>query len=87
VAEGDGGGDVGDGRASVGVGVGATVAGAADVAGGVTDTGVQPAINTIATAQKRTDHALTVVSLTESLRCVDKPYKQTAFLYADRTAN
>jgi hypothetical protein len=61
VAEGDGGGDVGDGRASVEVGVGAAVLATWDVAGGVTDTGVQPAMTTIATAQKRTDHALMII--------------------------
>jgi len=51
--EGVGGAVVGDGRASVWVGVGAAVVRAADVAGGVTVTGVQAARTIRAAAQNR----------------------------------
>jgi hypothetical protein len=53
LGEGVGGAVVGDGRASVWVGVGAAVAGAADVAGGATETGVQAAAAISAAAHNR----------------------------------
>ena len=61
--EGVGGGVVGDGRATVGAGVGAVVAGAAEVAGGVTVTGVQAARAIRATADNRRRRSLTARSV------------------------
>jgi hypothetical protein len=82
-----GGGVVGDGRASVWVGVGAALVRAADEAGGVTATGVQPATAIRVAAHNRRKRSFTLSpSLTESMRCVDNPYKQPPILYADRTA-
>jgi len=54
-----GGAVVGDGRATVGVGVGAAVVRAADVAGGVTETGVQAATAIRATAHNRSRRTFT----------------------------
>jgi hypothetical protein len=53
LGEGVAGAVVGVGRASVWVGVGAAVAGAAEVAGGVTETGVQAATAISAAAHNR----------------------------------
>jgi hypothetical protein len=61
LGEGAGVGVAGDGRASVCVGVGAAVVGAADVAGGVTVTGVQAARAISAAAHNRRKRSFTSV--------------------------
>jgi hypothetical protein len=86
LGDGVGGGVLGEGRASVGVGVGSAVVGAAEVAGGATETGVQAATAIRAAAHNRRKRSFIAPSLTESMRCVDNPYNQSAMLYADRTA-
>jgi hypothetical protein len=59
LGDGVGGGVVGEGRASVGVGVGAAVVGAVEVAGGVTETGVQAATAIRAAAHNRRKRSVT----------------------------
>ena len=87
LGEGVGGTVGGDVRTSVAVDVGEADVGTTDVAGGVTATGVQAATAIKVAAHNWRKRAFTVASLNESVRCVDNPYKQAAFLYAERTAN
>jgi len=59
LGDGGGGGVVGDGRAGVWVGVSAVIVGAADVAAGVTVTGVQAATAISAAAHNRRKRSFT----------------------------